>query len=506
MEDKIFSSLTADNELKSILELLDKGELKQCKREIDKNLKKLKREGDILNFKIVKMLLMHKMKNFEETKTLKTEIKNGITTIKNEDIANFFKRSLRDIGDDTTISEIFKNSLKNKNFVEISKDEQNEIIKELTVLSEFNEIYRILNILIDKNIHKDKNFLLLLKYEIVYILCVKLKKLPNMILNKTLKDLSSDTNLVSQKGYIDLMIKYNLIINDFTNLQSFLEKNVDQFANAPIKDLLCEMYFKKNELIKCINFILKEIINNIDKCYYSYYERLVCLTVLLLERSNFEFSSINVNDLTEATNKEKVLEYNNFMFSDSKDSESLYNLITILNTIKNNFLVDNFNSHKSASISLLLLFHLLILKGKNLNIITPFIFHLLKNLLVNAKSKQSILFEISKYFIYLDDESKQKIFFELSCDNKTNEDQIFLIKLEKLFGMFTNSYTDSAESNIKLLTEKISSLFNIYYKMTVDVVKIEKGERIVGDDIIVIINEYLFEIMDNLCVDNKVRT
>ena len=97
MEDKIFSSLTADNELKSILELLDKGELKQCKREIDKNLKKLKREGDILNFKIVKMLLMHKMKNFEETKTLKTEIKNGITTIKNEDIANFFKRSLRDI-------------------------------------------------------------------------------------------------------------------------------------------------------------------------------------------------------------------------------------------------------------------------------------------------------------------------------------------------------------------------------------------------------------------------
>ena len=72
--------------------------------------------------------------------------------------------------------------------------------------------------------------------------------------------------------------------------------------------------------------------------------------------------------------------------------------------------------------------------------------------------------------------------------------------------MFTNSYTDSAESNIKLLTEKISSLFNIYYKMTVDVVKIEKGERIVGDDIIVIINEYLFEIMDNLCVENKVRT
>ena len=420
MEEKIFSSLTADSELKSILELLDKGELKQCKREIDKNLKKLKREGDILNFKILKMLLMHKMKVFDEAKSLKIEIKKLIYTVKNEDITRFFKNSLRDMGDDITLAEIYKNSLKHKNFAEISLDEQTEILKELTVLSEFNEIYRVLNILIDKNPNIDKNFLLLLKYEIVFILSIKQEKLPLMIVNRTLKELSADTNLVAQKGYIDLMIKYYLSTNDSINLQTFLEKNVENFANAPIKDLLCEMHYKNNDLKKCLNFILMEIIINIEKCYYSYYERLVCLTVFMLERSNFDFFSIKVDQITDSIKNAISLEYNSDLIynGETEKSDILWTVITTLNTISNNYLDKNLNTFKSANVSLLLLFHLLILKGKNDKLFAPFIQSILRSLLLQTISKQSILFEISKYFIYLDDESRMKIFDELRKNEK----------------------------------------------------------------------------------------
>ena len=504
MEEKMFSSLTADGELKSILEYLDKGDFKQCKRVFDKKFPKLKSEGDILNFKIVKMLLTFKMKQFEESKSLKIELKNSLTNVKNDDILRFFKNSLRDMGDDSTLAEIYKNSIKSKNFAEISKEDQREILKELTVFSEFQEIYKILNLLLDKNPHKDKNFLLILKYEIVYILCVKSKKLPLMILTKTLKEISADTNLVSQKGYIDLMIKYYLSTNDMVNLEAFLVKNISQFANAPMHDLLCEVYFKNNDLVKCVNFLLSEIINNMDKCYFVYYERLVCVSVLLLEDLGFDFSSINEVFLNDLVNKESIFEFVDFQFVEKEKVENLSKLIKFLYKISNDFEVKNFNSYKSSNIALLLMYHLAIIKGKNSKVFKSFIFEILKNLLTHAVTKQSILIEISRYFIYLDKIDRIKLFEEFSKknNNKSKDEQIFLIKLEKLFGIYSIS---DDKPTIQQISDKMLDLFRIYYAMAKEINKIEKGERILGDDIIIIINEYVFELIDMVMKD-KSRT
>jgi hypothetical protein len=500
MEDKIFSSLTADSELKSILESIDKGEYKHCHREIDKKMKKLKKEGDILNFKIVKMLLLHKTKAYDESKALKNEIRNALNSIKNEDILRFFKNTLKDMGDDTILAEMYRNTLKNKNIPEISKEEQSEIIKELTYYYEFNEIYKTLNVLIEKNPHKDRNFLVLLKYEILFILCVKQKKLPQIILNKTIKDLSSDTSVANQKGYIDLMIKFYLNTNDTNSLNNFLEKNIEQFANAPLKDLLCEMYYKQNDFTNCINFIIKEILNNMEKCYYTYYQRLVCLTIFSLEKENFDFSSLNESLIIEASKSN--FDMNSFSFVQSKGSENILNLISFLYNITNNYLTKNFNSFKSSSLSLLLLFHLLTIKGKNHQNYSKLFAELIRNLLIQTVNKQSILMEVSPFFIYLNEQSRLSMYEEFSKkESLCKDEQIFLIKLEKQFGLFSSNYQES-ESNIKLLKDKIISLFDIYCKMVSEVNKIEKGERVVGDDIIIIINEYLFELFNNLCNGN----
>ena len=70
--------------------------------------------------------------------------------------------------------------------------------------------------------------------------------------------------------------------------------------------------------------------------------------------------------------------------------------------------------------------------------------------------------------------------------------------MKKLFGLFTKSYTNCPESNIRLVKDKVLSLFNNYHEMVVEVIKIEKGERVIGDDIILIINEYVFELQENL--------
>jgi hypothetical protein len=496
MEDKIFSSLTADSELKSILESIDKGEYKHCHREIDKKMKKLKKEGDILNFKIVKMLLFHKTKAYDESKALKNEIRNALNSIRNEDILRFFKNTLKDMGDDTVLAEMYRNTLKNKNIPEISKEEQSEIIKELTYYYEFNEIYKTLNVLIEKNPHKDRNFLVLLKYEILFILCVKQKKLPQIILNKTIKDLSSDSSVANQKGYIDLIIKFYMNTNDTNSLKNFLEKNIEQFANAPLKDLLCEMYYKQNDITICINFIIKEILNNMEKCYYTYYQRLVCLTILSLEKEDFDFSSLTECSILEASKSK--FEMNSFSFVHNKGSENLLKLISFLYNITGNYLPKNFNSFKSSNLSLLLLFHLLTIKGKNSDKFSRFCADLIKNLLNQTLNKQSILMEVSPFFLYLNEQNRISIYEEFSKKESLSKDeQIFLLKLEKQFGLFSPNYKE-CEANIKLLKDKINSLFDIYCIMVKEVNKIEKGERVVGDDIIIIINEYLFEFFNSL--------
>ena len=118
-------------------------------------------------------------------------------------------------------------------------------------------------------------------------------------------------------------------------------------------------------------------------------------------------------------------------------------------------------------------------------------------LLDKCVHKQAILFEVNKYFIYLNDDDRNSIikkytpekFDENKFDYITSdnlEDFIFYMKLRKCFNLDKDKPT----------SDNIIYIFKAYLYISNNIInniKLEKGERGRADDLIILANEYYYE-------------
>jgi hypothetical protein len=509
-ESNINKSLSADAELNSAYDYLRSGQYKLCKRTIDKKFPKLKSELDKVNFNIVKILLFNKMKKIKDSKKLIEQVTKQVlespSLSSNQDLCNYFKNVLRELNEESAANEIFKNSIKNYNLSKISRTDQFMIMKELTLNYEFSELYSKVNAFLKNENDPDTKFLTLLKYEVIYILAFKLEKLSKVIVNLTLKEmLNNYEKLKSEKGFIDILVKFLLGMGDYTTfLNLFEEKNIE-FTNAPIDELLIEIYYKKDDGVKLVNFLINSIRKNLHEWNYSHYQRLV----------NFLFSHFEKKGELNKIDTEKILgNLSQFNLSDQEKNKQFFDnfkfedLNSDINTIFSNLLIFfssihssvadkkiNFNAYKSALLVKLAFLHNLVLANESAyKLCSREIYKILSEILDNSVTKQSILIEVSKFFIYLDENMRKEILSRFLTNYETNselsenekEKIIFYYKLEKML-MLTPSL-----SNTSILSEKISILSNIYFSITKNSNKLEKGERILGDDLIILSNEYFF--------------
>jgi hypothetical protein len=496
--DKAYKSLSADSELTSGYEYLYKGDYKQCKRTIDKKLPKLKSDIDKFNFNILKIQLLYRTKRYKDAKNLIANVKKEVLTnqqiINSPNLVNFFKNVLMDLNDEQSASEILKSKLKNINLTKIGRTEQTKILKELCINSEFSEMYSIIaNFL--KNENSDAKFLGLLKYEMIYLLIFKYEKMSKIIASSTLKSdmLKNYEKLANEKGFIDILVKFLVSLNDHENFINIFENKIVPFTNAPIEDLLLDIYFQRNDSLKLVNYLVGSIKENLDKCNFTTYQRLVSYLVYYYKQTG-QWEKLNIDSFVNV--KDSDIDLNGVSLDGLDDIDKTFVLVKkLFNYIQTQR--SQFNAYKSAIYAKLLLNHLAIaslsgsydkLKGE--------IYELVLAILKECHSKQSLLLEVKKYFIYLDETMRAKALSDLYSgeqltDEPTEEQKekvVFRLKLEKLF----NSKARALEE----LITYIKGLVDTYMKLTKGDIKLEKGERITGDDIIILINESFYEYLN----------
>jgi hypothetical protein len=492
-------SLSADSELQSAYEYLKNGDYKQCKRTIDKKLQKLKNKQDIINFNIVKLILYKRTKKVREAKKLlesiRKEVLENSNLLYNTDLINYFINVLRDINEDQIAYEIYKNYIQNIKLPTLNKTEQNKMMRELVMNFEFNDLYQKINVFLKNENESDIKFLTLLKYEVIYIICFKLEKLPKSIANNTLKDMLNNYDRMSkEKGFTDILIKYLMKTNDSTNFLKLFENNTAEFTNAPTEDILIDIYYKNGESLQLINYLMSSIKKNLHTWNFINYQRLVHYTFFTLNKLDllnkidyaaFASSPVHTDFDYDVTT---LLTYDN-------PNDVLSIIYTFFDTIQNKVAdrKTNFNAIKGAIIAKLLILHFVIINFKVYDSVSPLIYELLVELLDNIVTKQSVLFEINKFYIYLTQEHREKLLsrFEFTkvADNSDDADKerlIFFYKLEKML--------IKDDLSLDQVVDKISVLAkNYFFLLDKTEKKLEKGERLINDDLIILINEYFFD-------------
>jgi len=539
-------SLSADSDLHSSYETFRAGDYKSSLAFVEKKLQKLNSPLDKFNFNILLALIYSKSNRLQDSHKLCESLKNEM--IKNNyfstvpEICNYFKNTMRELDEDKILKEIFEYQMKNLNLVKIDNKHQKKILKELTLNLELNEMYSKINVFLKNENEPNLELLNLLKYEVVYILCFKLQKLSKFIGSAIFKEMNSKyETLKSQKGFLDIMIKFLIGLNDTENFLKLFEGTTYEFTNAPVDDLLVNIYYnQKNQDEKLVNFLLQSIKNNLDKCNFNNFSRVVLFMFYQLNILISSNENLNEGDYSFFFDLESNYDLNfdqtsfdNFTFTiNTSIKDKFLGLYSFFSFIKNNneMKIKNFNTYKSSILALLLYLHFLkitltdhasVEQSKILGVkIEKLIFQLIFELLENSVTKQSILMELSKYFVYLNKESREEIlekfFYDLDLTNNSNtglsnEDKekiIFYQKLKKLLlfqiGGNLNQNTNpdseipldpvSLFSELDKVDKYINEIISLYFVVTKNSKKLEKGERLLGDDLVILINEALFDL------------
>jgi len=545
-------SLSANSDLHSAYETYRLGEYKSAFIFVEKKLQKLNSPLDKFNFNILLALIYSKTNRLQDSHKLCEALKSEMVSCNYfnliPEVCEYFKNTLRELDEDKILKEIFDFQNKNFNFVKIDKDHQMQILKELTLNMEFNELYSKVNVFLKNENEPNLELLNLLKYEVVYILCFKLQKLSKFIGSGIFKEMNSNfETLRSKKGFLDIYIKFLIGLNDTENFLKLFEGGKQhEFTNAPVDDLLINIYFNQSsQEEKLTNHLLDSIKNNLDKCNFNNFSRLVTfmfenfskqLSNKKIEVSEIEFffSAESAFDLGYAEG-----DFESFCFCLAKPlKESFLGLFSFLSFIKNSSEMKkkNFNSWKSSVLALLMFLHFIrnmvgkllkdetngsLLQKKIEGLVAPLALELLEC----SVTRQSILLELSKYFVYLSEEKRKEILnkfaFEpsiISGNNSNNlsiEDKekiIFYQKLKKMLslkiGFSDNLILESNTSNansqpiepislrkeLEQIEQYISEITSLYFLITKNSKKLEKGERLLGDDLIILITEAFFEL------------
>ena len=494
-------SLSAETELKSAYDFLYQGEYKQCLRIIKKKMPKLKSAVDKAYFNILKLRVLKKTKQTKEEKELLAklikEFLENEELYSDEDATNYFKNFLRNNDEQKAAEDIFNNQLKKKDLSNINEKEQRNIIKELCLSLNFKDIYSKCNTFLKQKNLSNEKYLILLKHEAVYFL-YKNKKLPEKMTKKIFDDFVKNIELYrGQSGYFDIVAQFSEIFKDEERLINILsQKKKEELIHVPLDDIKLDKLYKEKKYDEIIKTLFNKIKENPEKCLFNDYERLINLIFSICEENktkndvNKIFDKINEN-INENINKE--------LPSLEKDPDELLKvIIQLFENIKNTKGEKIINSFKSGVLGQLMICHNIIKCNEQYDEkIHTYLKTQIINLLDKCVRKQAILFEISKYFIYLNEADRNEIiakykpekvdenkFDELNSENL--EAFIFYMKLRKCFNLDKN----------KPVSEIIIYIFSSYLFVTKNITKgtkLEKGERGVGDDLIILANEYYYE-------------
>ena len=513
-----YKSLSADSELQDAYVLFYSGEYKQSLHIIKKKLPKLKSSIDIAYFNILKIRLLEKLHKPKEQKILFENLKEDFLKkdelLTDDFLLKKFLNILRNNNDYKTANEIFKKKLEKKNLNDLKSKEQHEILKELTINGEFKEIIKMINIFIKNNTNflnnnnnefvdenekktliKETNNLELLKYEInLFLFNNKLfsEKMLSFIYKDLIKKFDKLRSIV---GYYDILAQYLILFKDYEKFFEFFEKKKnEELTHAPFDEIKMDILLNNNKLNETIQFLVKNIFNNKDKCVFVNYERLI----------NLVFDFFNKNNIKIDENKIVNNNENNFNIENIpliENNIDLVNFIINLFDYIKNISDKNLNMFKSGILGKLMIFHNIISLNNNYNEnIKNFLIDNILLLLQKAEKKHSILFELNKYFIYLNENERKKLFdnfnnkitvFDIK-ENNNLETFIFIQKLKKiLFNLQNNNY-NVYYNEILYLTKSYLIINQTIYNNNL---KLEKGERNPADDLIILANEYFYEFL-----------
>ena len=491
-------SLSAEGELKSAYEFLYQRQYKECMRIIKKKMPKLKSAVDKAYFNILKLRVLKKLKQTKDEKKLLAELIKEFSEneelYSDQDATNYFKNYLRNNDESKAAQDIFEIQLKKKDLKNINEKEQRDIIKELSLGLQFKDIYSKCNTFLkQKNLTHEK-YLILIQHEALYYL-YKNKKLPESMTKKKFDEFVKNIELYrDQKGYFDIVAQFAEIFNDEEKLINILsQKKKDELIHVPLDDIKMDKLYKEKKYDEIISILFKKIKDNPEKCLFNDYERLINLIFSYCEEKKV---SIEINKIIKDINVDNI---KNELVSLEKDPNGLLKMvIELFENVKKSPGDKIINSFKSGILGQLMICHNIIKYTKQYDEdIHSYIRTEIIKLLVKCVKKQAILFEISKYFIYLNEQDRNEVlstfkpekvdenkFDELNSENL--EKFIFYMKLRKCLNVDKD----------KPLPEIIIYIFKAYLFVIKTITKnkkLEKGERGVGDDLIILANEYYYE-------------
>ena len=491
-------SLSAETELNSAYDFLYQGEYKQCMRIIKKKMPKLKSAVDKAYFNILKLRVLKKTKQTKEEKELLSqlikEFSENEELYSDESVTNYFKNFLRSNDEQKAAMDIFNIQLKKKDLNSISEKGQRDILKELCLGMNFKDIYSKCNTFLkQKNLTHEK-YLVLLKHEAVYYL-YKNKKLPEGMTKKIFDEFVKNIELYrDQTGYFDIVAQFSEIFNDEEKLINILsQKKKEELIHVPLDDIKLEKLYKEKKFDEIVKILFNKIKENPEKCLFNDYERLINLIFAFCEEKKvkIKFEKVNENITADDINKElPSLEKN--------PNELVKRILELFENIKKTTGAKIINSFKSGVLGQLMICHNIIMCNEQFDeLIHSYMKTQIINLLDKCIRKQAILFEISKYFIYLNEADRNEIilkykpekvdenkFDELNAENL--EHFIFYLKLRKCLNIDKD----------KQISDIIMFIFKAYLFVRKNITKntkLEKGERGLGDDLIILANEYYYE-------------
>ena len=491
-------SLSAETDLKSAEEFFRQGEYKQSLRIIKKKMQKLKSPIDKAYFNILKLKIFQKTKQFKEEKELLSQLIKEFT--ENEELnsdepaVNYFKEFLRNNDEPKAAQDLLNMQLKKKDLNNLNESEQRSIIKELCLGYQFKDIYSTCNKFLKKKDLVQEKYLILIQHEAVFFL-FKNKSLSENMTKKIFEKFLNNIELYrSQTGYFDIVGQF---LNEFKEEEKVInilsQKKKEELIHVPLEEIKLDKLYKDKKYDEIIKILYNKIKENPQKCLFNDYEKMINLIFSFCESNNIK---LDINKIIKDINADNISKE---LISLEKDpNELLKMLMELFENIKMTTGQKIINSYKSGIIGQLMICHNIIKISKQFEEdLHLYIKNIIIQLLDKSVKKQAILFELSKYFIYLNENDRNEICLkykpEKNDENKFEDlkeenlqEYIFYLKLRKCFGLDKN----------KPINEIIIFIFKVYLFVTKNIIKntkLEKGERGIGDDLIVLANEYYYE-------------
>ena len=300
----------------------------------------------------------------------------------------------------------------------------------------------------------------------------------------------------SQTGYFDIIAQFLDAFKEDEKLINILsQRKKDELIHVPLEEIKLDKLYKDKKYDEIIKILFNKIKENPQKCLFSDYEKIINLIFFFCENNNI--TKFDLNQIIKDINIENI--NNKELISLEKDPNALLKMIIeLFENIKITTGQKIINSYKSGILGQLMICHNIIKISKQFDEeMHSYIKNLIIQLLDKTITKQAILFEISKYFIYLNESDRNEIcnkykpdkvdennYEHLSNENITNF--IFYLKLRKTMGIY----------NKNNIPDIIIFIFKAYLFVTKNItknIKLEKGERGIADDLIVLANEYYYE-------------